>query len=654
MAKKNISAAFLQIEELSELPKNTQIVPGDLFICRPNGKGETIDIEIFSQILNKFALPLKTTDPTPTVIGWYKPTDAGLYNNAGGLEAQVGYDTLFYYSGTMWTRTQVKMPISPLDVHGGALSYDLFISNNKPANVYSNEQFSNFSLITIAANNIQKRYYTLFPVQNEDCYLKSISIKGNGLIDLYKMKPDGSGELFLKTIDLGSIDEVHTLNMSNLLIEAGFLLGISGQTTGLSRFYYISPKPSASDFNLIQTPPYEESNNLIIAYSYILESESGTKYYLTPNDLNELKEESITTKMHYDDFSSQQPDWIFTGWNYSAGKFTSSATGINNNLFNNKIWNLNKRKARIKIIPSSDTDFRIHLLSDNSTKKGEGSSLFSVNFAENKLKIFNVLTTWPSPNITSDGVSETSVLKEISFSIPYVVGREYLIELKYIETKHILILTDTVTTQNEILEFDGWYGGRQQQSYSFYVYAGGSVSVNKFEVLGVDNVENLFVGDSITEGVMVVDKSKRWWKQMEPNLAGITAVSARGGASIIDTLKKKDNEFLKLKPKRIIFLIGINGIGTTPQFNALLEMCIDNNIIPCFAYQPCFNFTNPVNSNMEAAIEIKYRGFRFDLATSIDNNGVTCNTVLFYDGVHPIESGCTEMAKRQFDVDFMK
>jgi lysophospholipase L1-like esterase len=59
--------------------------------------------------------PLLPTDPTPTVVGWYKPQQSSVtpgtnYPNAGNLKSIEGYDTLFYYSGTTWVKSESKLP----------------------------------------------------------------------------------------------------------------------------------------------------------------------------------------------------------------------------------------------------------------------------------------------------------------------------------------------------------------------------------------------------------------------------------------------------------------------------------------------------------------------------------------------------------------
>lgn len=600
--------------------------------------------------------------------GWYKPeinSDAPgtNYPNAGDLKAVKGFINHFYFDGSSWSsvpeiagaaaQTFDRLDnVNPSTMKAAADRYDQLINNIKATIIIDREQFSVFSQITIVADNVPNRYYTLFDTLSENSLLKKITIKGKGIIDIYKIKPDGSQEEFLKEIDLGSVDEIHEISFTEqIIIEAGFLVGIGGKASGSSRFYFQVPKPSSQDFNLIQMPVFEFSNNIIIAYNYQLEIPGGTKIYLTPQDLEVNKKDKISTQLFKDEFLNNNNNWIAQGWTLNNGKYVSSGTGMNNNLFLPLIWNVDKRKARIKFTPSSNSDFRVHLLSNNSTKKGDGSSLFSVNFSENKIKIFKAATDYGDPNIATDGVLENSVLKEVAFAFNHVVGREYLIDLEIYETLHTITLYDTVTGEYKSLSFDGWAGGAQQQSYSFYVYSGGVVSINDFEILGVDNINVLFVGDSITAGVMVVDKSKRWWKLLQPKIKGVTAVSARGGHQQIDVINKFQNEILKLKPKKIVFLIGINSGGDQAQYTTLLNLCLNNNIRPIFCYQLAYNFTNSVNVNMLSVIPEQYLGYRFDLATSVNHDGVTCKTDLFYDGLHPIESGCAEMAKRFFDVE---
>ena len=71
--------------------------------------------EIKAQVETDFQGTLKPTDAAPTVDGSYKPeiysADPGTnYPNAGNLKAKEGYETMFFKKGTVWTKSEVKIP----------------------------------------------------------------------------------------------------------------------------------------------------------------------------------------------------------------------------------------------------------------------------------------------------------------------------------------------------------------------------------------------------------------------------------------------------------------------------------------------------------------------------------------------------------------
>ncbi len=72
---------------------------------------ETYNKEQIQQMVETdFKGTISPTDAAPTVEGSYKPTIAGTYTNLGGLVAKEGYDTLFYFNGTTWSKSEVEMP----------------------------------------------------------------------------------------------------------------------------------------------------------------------------------------------------------------------------------------------------------------------------------------------------------------------------------------------------------------------------------------------------------------------------------------------------------------------------------------------------------------------------------------------------------------
>lgn len=108
----SIDPKLVQIIPVDELESVTGLQEGEILFydtTTPGNKLKKISIDTFNN-LSKTAKPLKPIDPTPTNDGLYIPTEAGTYANAGGLIAQEGYYTLFFFDGTEWTKSEVEMP----------------------------------------------------------------------------------------------------------------------------------------------------------------------------------------------------------------------------------------------------------------------------------------------------------------------------------------------------------------------------------------------------------------------------------------------------------------------------------------------------------------------------------------------------------------
>lgn len=118
MGTTTIPAEFVKIESINDIATISGLQPGS-FLFRKKDDPNTLyqmDAELFYQVLNNFARPIAPSDSGPfTADRWYKPTvsssDPGTtYSNAGNLTAKSGFDTLFWYNGTTWTKTEVQLP----------------------------------------------------------------------------------------------------------------------------------------------------------------------------------------------------------------------------------------------------------------------------------------------------------------------------------------------------------------------------------------------------------------------------------------------------------------------------------------------------------------------------------------------------------------
>ena len=105
-----INPLLLNVKPISEITTVNNPIEGHLLFYDGSDELKKVDIVEFQSLIGGIAKPLAITDASPTVSGWYKPTTAGTYANAGGLVAQAGYDTLFYFNGTTWSKVEVELP----------------------------------------------------------------------------------------------------------------------------------------------------------------------------------------------------------------------------------------------------------------------------------------------------------------------------------------------------------------------------------------------------------------------------------------------------------------------------------------------------------------------------------------------------------------
>ena len=106
-----INPLLLNVKPISEITTVNNPTNGHLLFYDGSDELKKVDIVEFQSLIGGIAKPLAISDASPTVSGWYKPTTSGTYANAGGLVAQVGYDTLFYFDGTTWSKVEVALPM---------------------------------------------------------------------------------------------------------------------------------------------------------------------------------------------------------------------------------------------------------------------------------------------------------------------------------------------------------------------------------------------------------------------------------------------------------------------------------------------------------------------------------------------------------------
>jgi hypothetical protein len=106
-----IDPKLLVVKPVDELEEVNSLQPGSLLFYDGTANLKRIDTDLFYQLLNNIARPIAPADSGPfTANRWYKPTTSGTFANAGGLVSQEGFDTLFWFDGTTWTKTEIELP----------------------------------------------------------------------------------------------------------------------------------------------------------------------------------------------------------------------------------------------------------------------------------------------------------------------------------------------------------------------------------------------------------------------------------------------------------------------------------------------------------------------------------------------------------------
>lgn len=146
--------ALLVRKPINKLENVSGIPDGKVPFYTGDGVMKLMDISNLNN-LAKTAKPLKPTDTTPTIEGLYKPTVAGTYTNAGGLIAKDNYSTLFFLNQGIWTKSEEKMPQTPISPIFNPIS-ELEAQGGKQINDFLKANYANVSEVDAIQNDVDK------------------------------------------------------------------------------------------------------------------------------------------------------------------------------------------------------------------------------------------------------------------------------------------------------------------------------------------------------------------------------------------------------------------------------------------------------------------------------------------------------------------
>jgi len=264
-------------------------------------------------------------------------------------------------------------------------------------------------------------------------------------------------------------------------------------------------------------------------------------------------------------------------------------------------------------------------------------------------RVLNLYKTWEGQEIPEIAVSA-------AITIDITAGREYTVSYEKANGSFSrLTITDTVTGQSNSVSYVNSshpfseYAGKQWGAPGI-MFLSGNIIVKKFEFISTAPKDSkvLIFGDSITEGHGMDDNrttyDERCCAKVRDDLNGNCAIFGRGSGDSADLLLRLDFELSKFTPKYVVVIIGTNDTDIATWQNNI-DIAISKieaaGAVPVLCVPPVGGELIPQIASY--LTQKDYTVVRMDYATSINNDGVTQDTSLFVDSLHPNAAGNLKM-----------
>lgn len=290
-------------------------------------------------------------------------------------------------------------------------------------------------------------------------------------------------------------------------------------------------------------------------------------------------------------------------------------------LTNSQIQNnsLNCNDYTLTIMNKSCSLDYINIESEFTFNSNSTFGLFSGNmlgFINNSNNTINL-----GYNFNKNNVIPTTVTSN-NLTINFVNGNKYI--LKFI--KNAMNYTFSILDINSMTENSVTIDRIQNKGFgnAGIVTFSGSVNFNyiKYNTILYDFAKVLFLGDSTTEGVDVIDSSNRWCDKLAKNYFSNNAIISGVGGETTQQGYNRLNNILNLGYtfQIAIIYLGLNDIRTQSLANFKLyipqiyNLCIQNNIHPIFATPwKLQDYEEYAQQATDFLIEQGYDLIRFDL-----------------------------------------
>lgn len=317
-------------------------------------------------------------------------------------------------------------------------------------------------------------------------------------------------------------------------------------------------------------------------------------------------------------------------------------------------YRLNKRFFNLDFNTSNCSKFFIQIYGLENGGAGTNTAFLGINIATQQIILADAYKT------------DTRNL-----SVSFEANKDYRIVIhqrdRYLAIKAIDLLSGVAS--NEMVSVNPGIKGQSPNTGLLYDALSlmtddtNSPILKKYSIISEVKDPFLWIGgDSITVGfysTIVDGKSINGYAQLigeATNMPYLT--SGRGGGTISGLLGdtsyigRLHTELSRLRPTYAMVTIGTNGGHTYEQYKGVIEVILSYGSIPILNNIPLradnAAFVKTTNAAInKIRLDYGISGARFDLATSINNDGVTINLDLYdADGIHLVDAGHLAMADR--------
>lgn len=324
------------------------------------------------------------------------------------------------------------------------------------------------------------------------------------------------------------------------------------------------------------------------------------------------------------------------------GNITTDENGliVSSHICLNKYYALAERSVIYKCKFESDTVAKFYTVTTPSSESTATTTLY-VNITNQSIHLND-------EEEISCSILNTTDMFYVKISQDYL---SVIISIKNSETNEVFSHTytndGTGGTGSGAVRSPKYTTGCQYDYYAFGLSSGTAYHIKSMRVI-TRKVDLICYGDSITEpeGYWPKDIFSNAWTQLLRSILNNNVItSGRGGTTIAQINSRIGNELPYIMPKYCMITIGTNGGNTSSNLTSLVNYIKDLGITPILNNIPCYYHNGDstshttINSTITSVRNATgINGCRFNVATSINNDGTTTDTSMFWEE-HPSGGG---------------